>query len=191
MEFALLCMATSGKFRKTGRSIQKPGAGIVVIRIVVFQIATMPCTIGKDVRYHLCHDASCLTAPGSSRRLRWLLALPKLRHRAAAGRPHLAALAAAPERTEEERSALIKDVLWLEQNLRFHLDGNEEQFQQLAADLGTRTARKRTSACAPNTCSRTPRIIAQILWFDAKQQVIDSLPTAPASDAGSKPSDRR
>ncbi len=36
---------------------------------------------------------------------------------------------------DEQRSTLIADVLWLEQSLRFHLDGNSEQLQQLALDL--------------------------------------------------------
>ena len=37
---------------------------------------------------------------------------------------------------DEQRSTLIADVLWLEQSLRFHLEGNSEQLQQLALDLG-------------------------------------------------------
>jgi two-component system sensor histidine kinase DctS len=68
-----------------------------------------------------------LPPPGSTRRLRWLLALPKLGIVLL-----LVALIALlwllhRNEAEEERSALIKDVLWLEQNLRFHLNGNEEQ----------------------------------------------------------------
>ena len=36
---------------------------------------------------------------------------------------------------DEQRSTLIADVLWLEQSMRFHLEGNSEQLQQLALDL--------------------------------------------------------
>lgn len=36
---------------------------------------------------------------------------------------------------EEQRATLISDVLWLEQNLRFHLSSTESQLQQLALDL--------------------------------------------------------
>jgi two-component system sensor histidine kinase DctS len=36
---------------------------------------------------------------------------------------------------DEQRSTLIADVLWLEQSVRFHLEGNSEQLQQLALDL--------------------------------------------------------
>ena len=57
----------------------------------------------------------------SSRRLRWFLALPKL------GVVLLLAAVVTllwllhQNELEEERTSLIKDVLWLEQNLRFHL----------------------------------------------------------------------
>ena len=43
---------------------------------------------------------------------------------------------------EEDRAVLIKDVLWLEQNMRFHLNNNEEQLQQLANDMGGNKAQK-------------------------------------------------
>ena len=76
-----------------------------------------------------------LPPPVSSRRLRWFLALPKV------GIVLLLAAVIAllwllhQNELEEERTSLIKDVLWLEQNLRFHLGSNEEQMQQLAYDL--------------------------------------------------------
>ena len=39
---------------------------------------------------------------------------------------------------EEERLTLIKDILWVEQNLHFHLTTDEEKLSQLASDLGLR-----------------------------------------------------
>ncbi len=33
--------------------------------------------------------------------------------------------------SDEQKATLISDVLWMEQNLRFHLDRNEVQLQQL------------------------------------------------------------
>lgn len=39
---------------------------------------------------------------------------------------------------EEERLTLIKDILWVEQNIHFHLTSDEEKLAQLAADLGRR-----------------------------------------------------
>ncbi|WP_305792097.1 PAS domain S-box protein [Magnetospirillum sp. UT-4] len=41
---------------------------------------------------------------------------------------------------EEERFALIKDILWVEQNIHFHLVSDEEKLAQLAADLERRGA---------------------------------------------------
>ncbi|MEF8707785.1 MAG: hypothetical protein V5B38_02425 [Candidatus Accumulibacter propinquus] len=58
---------------------------------------------------------------------------------------------------DEQRSTLIADVLWLEQSLRFHLDGNSEQLQQLALDLTRASDRANSSTCAPATSSRTTR----------------------------------
>lgn len=39
---------------------------------------------------------------------------------------------------EEERLTLIKDILWVEQNIHFHLTSDEEKLTQLAGDLGRR-----------------------------------------------------
>ncbi|KAB2927802.1 MAG: PAS domain S-box protein [Dechloromonas sp.] len=119
----------------------------------------------------------------NARRMRLLLVLPKL---------GIVLLLAAllsllwllqHNETEEERSALIKDVLWLEQNLRFHLNGNEEQLQQLAVDLATQpdaTGIFRTRAAH---MLKTRPEIAQLLWLDANRQSIDELPS------GSRPAD--
>lgn len=41
---------------------------------------------------------------------------------------------------EEQRSTLINDVLWLEQNLRFQLNGTVEQLEQLGQDLANKPA---------------------------------------------------
>nr|CAM75979.1 Signal transduction histidine kinase [Magnetospirillum gryphiswaldense MSR-1] len=40
---------------------------------------------------------------------------------------------------EEERLTLIKDILWVEQNIHFHLTSDEEKLAQLAGDLGRRS----------------------------------------------------
>jgi len=115
--------------------------------------------------------------PGSVHRLRWMLVLPKL---------GIVLLLAAllsllwllqRNEVEEERAALIKDVLWLEQNLRFHLSGHEEQLQQLAADLVNQTDGKRLFRLRAAHILKNNNDIAQLLWFDAQRQVIDALPT--------------
>ena len=38
---------------------------------------------------------------------------------------------------EEQRTTLISDVLWLEQNLRFELNTSQEKIQQTAATIAT------------------------------------------------------
>ena len=118
---------------------------------------------------------------GNSRRLRWLLALPKFGIVLL-----LAALIALlwllhRNEAEEERSALIKDVLWLEQNLSFHLNGNEEQLQQLALDMGNSHDQKLFRLRAEHMLKNSPDI-AQIIWFDTKRRVIDALPTIRLPD---------
>lgn len=114
---------------------------------------------------------------------RWLLALPKLGILLL-----LAALLALLwllhlNEIEEERAALIKDVLWLEQNLRFHLDGDEEQLQQLASDMGhLATPTKIFRVRANHLVKNTPEI-DQLMWLDTQRKVIDALPSMTPPDA--------
>ncbi|HEX6736514.1 MAG TPA: PAS domain S-box protein [Azonexus sp.] len=119
--------------------------------------------------------------PGSARHLRWLLALPKLGIILL-----LVALLALlwllrHNEAEEERTALIKDVLWLEQNLRFHLNGNEEQLQQLVADL---VNQDETAVFRPRAAHllKTRPEISQILWVDAQRRLRDELPSGSRQD---------
>lgn len=115
--------------------------------------------------------------PGSSRRLGWLLALPKL---------GIVLLLIAVltliwllhrNEAEDERAALIKDVLWLEQSLRFHLDGNEEQMQQLALEMASSPHRQQLFRLRAEHMRKNSPDITQILWLDPRQQVLDALPT--------------
>jgi two-component system sensor histidine kinase DctS len=124
-----------------------------------------------------------LIPSGSSRRLRWLLALPKL---------GIVLLLVAVltliwllhrNEAEEERSALIKDVLWLEQNLRFHLDSNEEQMQQLALEMANSSNRQKLFRLRAEHMLKNSPDITQILWLDASRQVLDALPTATSPDS--------
>ncbi|WP_153131261.1 PAS domain-containing sensor histidine kinase [Dechloromonas hortensis] len=112
----------------------------------------------------------------SALHLRWLLALPKL---------GIVLLIAALlsllwllhlNEVDEERTSLIKDVLWLEQNLRFHLNGNEEQLQQLAVDMATLADEKRIFRLRAGHLLKNNPEITQILWFDPQRKLIDALP---------------
>jgi len=120
--------------------------------------------------------------PSSARRMNWLLALPKL---------GIVLLLAAlisllwllhNNEVEEDRAALIKDVLWLEQNLRFHLSGNEDQLQQLAAEMGSQPERQKTFRLRAAHLLKNNPELSQLLWFDAHRQVIDALPSTTPPD---------
>lgn len=124
-----------------------------------------------------------LAPPPGSRRLRWLLALPKI------GIVLLLAAVVAllwmlhQNEIEEERANLIKDVLWLEQNLRFHLGSNEEQLQQLATDLGNQPDKKPLFRIRAAHILKNNPDISQLIWYDARRRVIDALPSAPPDDS--------
>lgn len=124
----------------------------------------------------------------SGRHLRWLLALPKLGLVLL-----LCALIALlwllhHNEQEEERTSLIKDVLWLEQNLRFHLDGLEEQLRQLSVDLASQQdGRKMFHLRATHLIKNTPEV-SQLLWLDTNRQIIDGLPSARLPDEDLSPS---
>lgn len=80
---------------------------------------------------------------------------------------------------EEERTTLIKDVLWLEQNIRFHLGGNEEQLRQLALDLGDQPDRQRLFRLRIANLLRNNPELGQVLLLDPQRHVIDALPAGP------------
>jgi two-component system sensor histidine kinase DctS len=121
--------------------------------------------------------ASTLPAPhGSAHRIRWLLALPKL---------GIVLLLAAlisllwllhRNEIEEDRAALIKDVLWLEQSLQFHLNSNEEQIQQLALEMANMPAPGKAFRLRAEHMLKNSSEIAQILWLDNNHKVADALP---------------
>lgn len=117
------------------------------------------------------------------RRLSWLLALPKLGIvLLVIALVSLLALLNRAER-EEQRSTLIKDVLWLEQSLRFHLNGNQEQLQQLALDLGERPDdRALFRLRAAHLLKNSPEI-SQIAWVTTDQRIIEALPSEQLPEA--------
>lgn len=86
---------------------------------------------------------------------------------------------------EEQRSTLIADVLWLEQNVRFHLDGNTEALQQLALDLAYEGNSRRLFATRSRHILRNSPELTQIRWLDGEGRLRDSLP--PASPAQAAP----
>ncbi|MDR0577066.1 MAG: PAS domain S-box protein [Candidatus Accumulibacter sp.] len=67
---------------------------------------------------------------------------------------------------EEERSTLIADVLWLGQNINFHLEGNAGNFQQLAHDLSRERDKNTLFRLRAEHLLKTNPDILQIVWFD-------------------------
>jgi two-component system sensor histidine kinase DctS len=121
--------------------------------------------------------------PANTRHLRWFLALPKF------GIVLLLAAVIAllwllhQNELEEERAGLIKDVLWLEQNLRFQLNGNEERLQQLAAELGSGGDKRALFRLRTKHLLNNNPEISHILWLDARRNIVDSLPTGESPDS--------
>ncbi|NJA89941.1 PAS domain S-box protein [Rhodocyclus tenuis] len=83
---------------------------------------------------------------------------------------------------EEQRATLIADVLWFEQNVRFHLDGNAEQLQQLAIDLALSTDDTQLFRTRARHILRNSPELMQIRWEDTSGTALDALP-APAPGA--------
>jgi len=83
---------------------------------------------------------------------------------------------------EDQRTTLISDMLWLEQEIRFHLIRNEERIQQLAIDLAH--THKDLKTFTPNAGSLLSNQtgLSQILWLDTSGAVRAALPT-PTTDA--------
>lgn len=79
----------------------------------------------------------------------------------------------------EQRTTLIADVLWLEQSVNFRLEGNAEQFQQLALDLVLAPERNQSALFrlrSQHLLKNNPEL-QQVLWLDASAQILAALPT--------------
>lgn len=114
--------------------------------------------------------------PGQ-RRLNWYLTLPKL----AVGLllVLLVALLWLLRETaiDEQRATLIADVLWLEQNFRFHLEGNAESMEQLALDLSTEHDAQTTFQTRARHLLKISPELKQVFWLDTDGRLQGSLPT--------------
>ncbi|MBL8409439.1 MAG: PAS domain S-box protein [Candidatus Accumulibacter sp.] len=78
---------------------------------------------------------------------------------------------------DEQRSTLIADVLWLEQSMRFHLEGNSEQLQQLALDLARARNQGEIFALRARHILKNNPELRQLLWLDAAARAIHGMPT--------------
>ncbi len=84
---------------------------------------------------------------------------------------------------DEQRTTLINDVLWMEQNLRFHLDRNEVNLQEIGRELfAERPLTPETEARLASLLNQE-RGLVQILWLSAEGRVLGAMPPHPATTA--------
>ena len=139
------------------------------LRIVDIHIHLLRVTIGAM-------NSSLVKGTPAKQHLPWLLALPKF------GIVLLMAALLAllwllqHSEREEQRNILIKDVLWLEQNLRFHLEGNRDLLQQLAVDMADPQERERVFRLRSAHLLKNSPEISRISWLDAQRRSIVTLP---------------
>lgn len=76
---------------------------------------------------------------------------------------------------EKQRATLINDMLWLEQDLRFHLVRNEELLRQVSASQ-LRSAASFHSFARPLLNNGTG--LTQLLWLDRENHIRHAIPTA-------------
>ena len=87
---------------------------------------------------------------------------------------------------DEQRATLIADALWLEQSFNFRLEGNAEQIEQLAHDLAPDPTQRALFELRARHLVKADPEIAQLLWLDAQQKLIDAVPARPLPHLGSE-----
>ena len=115
-------------------------------------------------------------APASerTRRGRWLWILPRLAFILFVGGVALLLWMSDRADKEERRATLISDMLWLEQNLRFHLTRNEELLGRI--DLTHTTSPKAFESFARPLFGFESGL-RQLIWLDAEGQMRLAHPT--------------
>ncbi len=89
----------------------------------------------------------------------------------------IALLAVVHEReVDDERTAMIKSVLWAEQNLQLQLAADEEQLRQLAARLGREGWASDGFLTQAHHLVRTRVEFQRLLWLDSNGDLAMSLP---------------
>jgi len=99
---------------------------------------------------------------------------------------------------EDEALALIKDALWVEQNLHFQLASDEDKLERLAETLGRVEVDLRQFAAMARLVVNTNPAIERVLWLDAQGRTLLAEPplpgnggaaatSEPASDTASEP----
>ncbi|WP_042442570.1 two-component system sensor histidine kinase NtrB [Azospirillum sp. B510] len=84
---------------------------------------------------------------------------------------------------DEEALALIKDALWIEQNLHFQLASDEDKLERLAETLGRTDTDMRQFAAMARLVVNTNPAIERVVWLDAGGRPLLAEPPLPASGA--------
>ncbi|MCG5239856.1 sensor histidine kinase [Azospirillum doebereinerae] len=84
---------------------------------------------------------------------------------------------------DEEALGLIKDALWVEQNLHFQLTSDEDKLERLAEALSRETVDLRQFAAMARLVVNTNPAIERVLWLDAQGRSRMAEPPAE-SEAG-------
>ncbi|MBW7902964.1 MAG: PAS domain S-box protein [Rhodocyclaceae bacterium] len=79
---------------------------------------------------------------------------------------------------EEQRATLIADVLWLEQSIRFHIEGGTTHLQQLALDLGSEDAPEKLFDARARHLVRTSAELLHVAWLGADGRPRAAQPSA-------------
>ncbi|KAA0597136.1 two-component system sensor histidine kinase DctS [Azospirillum lipoferum] len=83
---------------------------------------------------------------------------------------------------EEEALALIKDALWIEQNLHFQLASDEDKLERLAEALGRTEVDLRQFAAMARLVVNTNPAIERVLWLDAQGRTLLAEPPLTGKD---------
>ncbi|WP_434618215.1 sensor histidine kinase [Azospirillum sp. B2RO_4] len=84
---------------------------------------------------------------------------------------------------DEEALALIKDALWVEQNLHFQLASDEDKLERLAETLGRTEVDMRQFAAMARLVVNTNPAIERVLWLDTQGRTQLAEPPLPGSGA--------
>ncbi|MGE5517181.1 MAG: sensor histidine kinase [Bacteroidota bacterium] len=85
---------------------------------------------------------------------------------------------------EDARLGLIKDILWVEQNLHFHLTSGEEKLAQLAAEMGRGEMPTETFDVQAGALVATSAEFDRILLRDADGGLAAAVPPLAGDDGG-------
>lgn len=91
---------------------------------------------------------------------------------------------------EEQRVALIRDVLWIEQSMRFQMDRNVEQLGILGAEFFESGTDTRTAALRAQALIEEGDSLVQVAWLRADGRLLHAVPSSMPPDyrlAAAKP----